>query len=37
MLESERKKVRALYVFEIVLAGYLLGCLAVQTWLVWLR
>jgi hypothetical protein len=36
-VDDERKKVRALYVFEVVLAIYLLSCIAIQTWLVYWR
>ncbi len=37
MDQQERKKVRALYVFEFTIAAYLLGMLSIQTWLVYFR
>ncbi len=36
-MESERKKVRALIVFEVAIIGYLITACAVQTWLVYFR
>jgi len=36
-MDNDRKKLRALYVFEIAIAGYLLGIVAIQVWLVYLR
>ena len=36
-MEKERKKVRALYVFEIAIGGYLVGIFVLQLWLVYVR
>ncbi len=36
-MEQDRKKLRAIYVFEIVVLAYIAGIIAIQTWLVHLR
>ena len=36
-MEKDRKKVRALYVFEVVIISYLAGILGIQLWLVYWR
>ena len=36
-MEKDRKKVRALYVFEIAIGGYLVGIFVLQLWLVYVR
>ncbi len=35
MMSEENKKVRALYLFEGVIAAYFIGIIAIQTWLVY--
>lgn len=36
-MEKDRKKVRALYVFELAIVGYLVGIFGIQLWLVYVR
>ena len=36
-MEKDRKKVSALYVFEIAIGGYLVGIFVLQLWLVYVR
>ena len=36
-MEKDRKKVRALYVFELVIVGYLACIIGIQLWLVYWR